>query len=251
MTVNSRITVFGIPFDNFSMKEAVIRVDEFLQSGIVNVSTVVNAAKLVSIQKNREQRLALLDSEMILADGLPIVWASHLLGKPLKQRVAGCDLFEELVKHGQDKEHRFFLLGTKPQVITKVKELIQQRYPGAQVAGIRDGYFKLNNEPEIIDMINKSHANVLFLGFSSPKKEEFVLRNREKFTTIRYIQGVGGTFDVFAGVTRRAPKWMQKCGLEWFYRFLQEPGRMWKRYLTTNIAFLLIVLREFLHKRGK
>lgn len=244
-------TLFQIPFDNLTYEEALKNIDGFLESNRVNVMTVINVAKLVKMQKDSELVQSVLESDLILADGMPIVWISKLLRAPLKQRIAGCDLFQKLVEHGQNGKYRFFLLGATEEVVLKVKEVFTSRYPKSQIVGYRNGYFSEAEEPEIAEMINQSKANVLFLGFSSPKKENYVLRNKASFTNVRFIQGVGGSFDIVAGITKRAPRWMQNTGLEWFYRFLQEPRRMFKRYLFTNIAFIFLAFRECFRSKSK
>jgi N-acetylglucosaminyldiphosphoundecaprenol N-acetyl-beta-D-mannosaminyltransferase len=241
-----KLELFGIPFDNLTSDEALARVDEFALSTGTKVMTAINAAKVVSIQQNHDQRRAVRESDLVLADGVPVVWASRLAGKPLKQRVAGCDFFQEVVRHGQPRGYRFFLLGGRPDVVEKVKEVLEQRHPGVQIVGWRDGYFSIDDEKRVVDEINRSKATILFLGFSSPKKEEFVLRNRHRLETVRFIQGVGGSFDIVAGVTKRAPEWMQGLGLEWLYRLMQEPRRMWRRYLVTNTLFVWLTIRELL-----
>lgn len=240
-----RQQLLSLPIDNLSEAEAFEYVDQTVLGKTTRVMTVLNAAKVVSLQGNQEQLTALQESDLILADGMSVVWAAKFLGVPIRERVAGCDFFQKLVARGEERsEYRFFLLGAKQPVVEKCVEELQRRHPNSQIVGWRNGYFSLQEEEEIVQQINSSEATVLFLGFSSPFKEEFVYRNREKLEQIRLIQGVGGSFDIVAGITKRAPLWMQKSGLEWFYRFLQEPRRMWRRYLVTNSLFIWLVLKE-------
>lgn len=123
-------------------------------------------------------------------------------------------------------------------------------YPYLQIAGYRNGYFNFDQEEEIVNNIKKSKPNMLFLGISSPKKEIFIDKY-SKTLNIPFTMGVGGSFDIVAGITKRAPKWMQNCGLEWFYRLCQEPQRMWKRYLVTNTLFGFLALKEIINHYAK
>jgi N-acetylglucosaminyldiphosphoundecaprenol N-acetyl-beta-D-mannosaminyltransferase len=162
---------------------------------------------------------------LINADGMPVVWASRLLGNPLPCRVAGVDLFQNLVKLCADKGYRPFFFGAREWVVEKVVEEFKQRYPKLDVAGYRNGYYTEEEEPAIAEMIRDSMADMLFVGFSSPMKENF-LKKWMPVMQIPFCMGVGGSFDIIAGRTKRAPLWMQKSGLEWCYQIYQEPRRM-------------------------
>ncbi|MEZ4859403.1 MAG: WecB/TagA/CpsF family glycosyltransferase [Flavobacteriaceae bacterium] len=184
------------------------------------------------------------ESDLINADGQAVVWASKILGKPLKERVAGIDLMENLVELAAEKNYKIFLFGAKEEIVTKVVSIFEEKHGNPLIAGYRNGYFTKAQEPEIAKQIATSGAQLLFVAISSPTKENFLYNYKEELKSVNFIMGVGGSFDVVAGLTKRAPLWMQKGGLEWFYRFIQEPKRMWKRYLVGNSKFIGLVLKE-------
>lgn len=174
---------------------------------------------------------------LINADGASIVWAAKKLGIPLKERVTGIDLFENLIKLANDKGYKIYLFGAKEEVVVKLKNMFEEQYPNLQIVGYRNGYFTEADEPEIVKDMAESGADMMFVAFSSPKKEYWVNKYLKQLN-IPFVMGVGGSFDVMTGVTNRAPIWMQNHGLEWFYRFIQEPRRLWKRYIIGNCQFV-------------
>ena len=174
---------------------------------------------------------------LINADGASVVWAAKKLGVPLKERVTGIDLFENLIKLANDKGYKIYLFGAKEEVVVKLKNMFEEQYPNLQIVGYRNGYFTEADEPEIVKDMAESGADMMFVAFSSPKKEYWVNKYLKQLN-IPFVMGVGGSFDVMTGVTNRAPIWMQNHGLEWFYRFIQEPRRLWKRYIIGNWQFV-------------
>ena len=204
---------------------------------------VVNAAKIVALQTDFKLRESVNSCDLINADGQAVVWASRILGQPLKERVAGIDLMENLVALAHKKNYKVFFLGAKEQVVSKVVSMYSDKYSNDIIAGYRNGYFDENQEQDIAKQISQSGANILFVAISSPKKEFFLNQNKQFLKNVNFIMGVGGSFDVVSGLVKRAPLWMQKIGMEWFYRFAQEPKRMWKRYLIGNIKFIWMVFK--------
>lgn len=209
---------------------------------------VVNAAKIVALQKDFKLRESVNSCDLINADGQAVVWASRILGQPLKERVAGIDLMENLVELAHKKNYKVFFLGAKEQVVSKVVSIYSDKYSNDIIAGYRNGYFDENQEQDIAKQISQSGANILFVAISSPKKEFFLNQNKQFLKNVNFIMGVGGSFDVVSGLVKRAPLWMQNIGIEWFYRFAQEPKRMWKRYLIGNIKFIWLVFKARLSK---
>lgn len=155
-----------------------------------------------------------------------------------------------MVGLASEKGYRIYLFGAKEEVVTKVKAIFEDRYPGIQIAGYRNGYFTEADEPQIVSDMAASGADMMFVAFSSPKKEYWVHKYIDQIG-IPFVMGVGGSFDVVAGVTDRAPTWMQKHGLEWFYRFIQEPGRLWKRYIIGNLKFVALTYKYKFAKKGE
>ena len=239
-----KVELFGIPVDNLSMEETVRVIDEHIGSRKPLHHIVINAGKVVAMQDDAELRRSVLAADLINADGMSVVWASRFLGRPLKERVAGIDLMLRLVELAAQKGYKVFLFGAREEVVRRVKEIWSEQYGPDIIAGYRNGYFSPDEEPEIARQIAGSGADILFVAISSPKKEIFLEKYKDLLGNIPFVMGVGGSFDVVAGKTKRAPRWMQKAGLEWLYRFVQEPRRMWRRYLVGNFRFLLLMLRE-------
>ena len=235
----------GYPIDALNMDQTLNRIEQFIIEGNPSQHVVVNVAKIVKMRKDPELREIVSNCDLINADGMPLVWASRLLGNPLPCRVAGVDLFQNLVNLCAEKGYRPFFFGAREQVVEKVVEKFKARYPQLNVAGFRNGYYSEDEESGIAEMIRDSKADMLFVGFSSPKKEKF-LKCWMGTMKVPFCMGVGGSFDIIAGRTKRAPEWMQKLGLEWCYRIYQEPRRMWKRYAKTNPVFVWMVIKEYI-----
>jgi N-acetylglucosaminyldiphosphoundecaprenol N-acetyl-beta-D-mannosaminyltransferase len=195
------------------------------------------------MQKDPQLRESVVNADIINADGQAVVWASRLLGRPLKERVAGIDLMEKLVNIAYLNGYKVFFLGAKEDIVRTVVEHYSNIYSPAIIAGYRNGYFSKEDEPGIARQIADSGANILFVAISSPTKENFLFQHRDVLKKVNFVMGVGGSFDVVSGLVKRAPVWMQKAGLEWLYRVYQEPRRMFKRYLVGNLKFITLVLR--------
>lgn len=241
--MTEHIHMMGCRIDNLSMAETLDVVEDFIRSGKPHQHVVVNVDKLVKASRDPELRRIINDCALVNADGMPVVWASRLLGKGLKERVAGIDLFDALVGQAARKGWRVFFLGAHEEVVTQVRTLYEQRFPALIVAGHRNGYWQDAEEQAVAELIRDSKADLLFVAISSPKKEQFLGR-RQTEMRVPFAMGVGGSFDVVTGRVKRAPRWMQQSGLEWFYRFLQEPRRMFRRYFVDDMAFLWLLVKE-------
>jgi N-acetylglucosaminyldiphosphoundecaprenol N-acetyl-beta-D-mannosaminyltransferase len=246
----ARREMLGVTLDPLTMPQAVARCVEAVDHGGYVAVGVVNAAKVVKMRQDVSLRGAVSDCTMVLADGQSVVWASRLLRAPLPERVAGIDLFLELLAQADRRGYRVYFLGARPDVLERMLAAVTGQFPGMTVAGSHDGYFGSDEEPEIAAEIRRSGADLLFLGMSSPKKELFLNQWGER-TGAHVAHGVGGSFDILAGVTNRAPLWWQRCGLEWLYRALQEPLRLGPRYLTTNLSFVRLVAVEAAKTAGE
>ena len=239
-----RVHMFGVPVDACDLEGCVDWIDLQVKQNATRHIVLVNAAKLVKAQWDEELAAIIRKADLVGADGVPVVWVSKIFGNPLPGRLNGTDLMYRLFELSVQKGYRLFLLGARTQVIQKAVDNLQQMYPGIQIAGYRCGYFQ--DEQEIdsaIRMIAESETDVLLVGMSSPMKEKFVRKYIDRFH-VKVIHGVGGSFDILGGLTRRAPVWMQNYGLEWFYRLCQEPKRLWKRYLVLNSLFIGMTLKE-------
>lgn len=245
---NTRFGILNTFVNAVSMEETIEVVEEIIRIGKPVQHVVINASKVNLMENDLELRKIVNSCPLINADGASIVWAAKKLGVPLKERVTGCDLFQELVKLASEKNYKIYLFGAKEEVVVKVKEIFEEKYPSIQIVGYRNGYFTESDEPEIVRNMAESGADMMFVAFSSPKKEYWVSKYINQLK-IPFVMGVGGSFDVVAGITDRAPMWMQKHGLEWFYRFIQEPRRMWKRYIIGNAKFVKLTYKHKAKKR--
>lgn len=245
-----RFPILNTYVNALTLDETVQEIEKIIQCGAPTQHVVVNASKVNLMEADGELAKIVNDCPLINADGASIVWAAKQLGVPLTERVTGIDLFLELVKLAAEKDYKIYLFGAKEEVVTKVKTIFEERYPGIRIVGYRNGYFAEADEPQIVVDMAASDADMMFVAFSSPKKEYWVHEHLEQLN-IPFVMGVGGSFDVVAGVTDRAPKWMQDHGLEWFYRFIQEPGRLWKRYIVGNAKFVMLTLKYKHAKKGE
>ncbi len=241
----SRLIFLNSPMDNLSMQETVDTIEDKVNKGEFFQHVVVNVAKLVNMQKDPELFDSVTSCDMINIDGMGVVLGARFCGHHIKERVAGVDLFYNLLAMSEKNNFSVFLLGAKDEIVKKTAEIVKSRYPNLSVAGYHHGYFFDNDEDEkaVVEKIKASGAKLLFVAITSPKKENFINKWQDQLG-VNFVMGVGGTFDVAAGKVKRAPIWMQNYGLEWFYRVLQEPRRMWKRYLITNVKFLFLLLKE-------
>jgi N-acetylglucosaminyldiphosphoundecaprenol N-acetyl-beta-D-mannosaminyltransferase len=186
--------------------------------------------------------------EIIVADGMPVVWALRASGQSTPERVAGVELMEHLLAAADTHGLRAYFLGARPHVVSALVERCRARYPGLEIAGYRDGYFGPDEDSNIVEEIRASGAHMLFVGMPSPFKETWCDRHLKRLQ-VPVILGVGGSFDVLAGYIRRAPRWFQSLGLEWFWRLMMEPRKLWKRYLLSNSEFIWLAGREIFARR--
>ncbi|MER5859669.1 WecB/TagA/CpsF family glycosyltransferase [Streptomyces sp. NPDC059688] len=242
--MRARQSLFGVELDPLTMDETVERCLEAVRDGRKLEIGVVNAAKLVNMRRDQRLARAVAGCDLVLADGQAVVWAGRVLRAPLPERVAGIDLFLRLLGEAESAGMSVYFLGAKQDVLERMLLRVADRFPDLKVAGSRNGYFDDSEQESIADGIARSGAHMLFLGMTSPKKEIFTAAHGER-TGARIVHGVGGSFDILAGVTKRAPEAWQRWGMEWLYRALQEPRRLGRRYVTTNAAFLLMTAREY------
>lgn len=226
----------GAKIDALSMRETLDRISEIIDHREHAQHVVVNVAKLMTMQKDRQLRQIVNSCDLINADGAGVVLGAKLLGINIPERVAGIDLMHQLVALASQRNYRIFFLGAEEDVVRDVVTNYKRLYPDLQICGYRNGYFSKDEEQDVAEKVREANPDILFVAMSSPKKEKFINQYKE-LMDVPFMMGVGGSFDVMAGKVQRAPKWMQDAGLEWFFRLIQEPGRMWKRYLVTNVQF--------------
>jgi N-acetylglucosaminyldiphosphoundecaprenol N-acetyl-beta-D-mannosaminyltransferase len=240
---DDRADVLGCPIDRLDMEQTLARIDGLIESRGFAQHVAINAAKLVAMRSDDELSQIVRRCEVISADGQSVVWASRLLGDPLPSRVAGIDLMHELLARAEQRDYGVFVLGAKPDVLERACAKILERHPRLRLVGRRDGYFPETDDAAVAAEIKAARPDVLFVAISSPRKEYFLGRYGREID-VPFVMGVGGSVDVIAGITRRAPRAFQRLGIEWLYRLAQEPRRLWRRYLVTNAQFLSMLARE-------
>jgi len=240
-----RVWIGGLPVDRLTMAESVERALHLIHEGPGHQHVVLNAAKVVSAQSSVPLAESVRHADIVNADGQSVVWASRILGDRLPERVAGIDFMEELIRRAIPLGLRVGLLGATDEVVDRVAEILSAR--GVALSYTRHGFWAEEDEESLVKEIAATGTHILFLGIPSPNKELFVARWLSSLD-VNLVVGVGGSFDVIAGKTSRAPLVLQRMGMEWLWRLLQEPRRMFKRYLVGNSQFTALVFRELRHK---
>ncbi len=230
--------------DLLRMDEVVSCVEDAMKSDKKLHHVVVNAAKIVNMQGDDELRESVMTADIINADGISVVWAGRCLGFDVPERVTGIDLMENLMALAHKMSKKVYFLGATPEVLNQVIKFYQVKYSPSLIGGFHHGYFKAHEESEIVSKINASGSSILLVAMSSPRKEIF-LKSYKNALMPNFVMGVGGSFDVVAGKVQRAPLLFQKLGLEWFYRLIQEPQRLFWRYFRTNFLFLYLVIKDY------
>lgn len=239
--------MFDVNFDNYDFNDLL----EFIDTSIVHQRhsyiLTCNVDHVIKLRKDDEFRKVYSDAGAVVADGMPIIWASKLLKKPLKQKVSGSDLFTWLGEAFEDRGYRLFFLGAADGIPEKAMRNLQALYPNMNIVGCYSpSYGFENNEEEnrhIVRLLQEARPDIVFVGVGAPKQEKWIYRYYETYRAPISI-GVGATFDFLSGNVKRAPKLMQKTGFEWFWRLFQEPKRLWRRYLIEDSQFLVLLFKE-------
>ena len=240
---NPRITILNTTIDVLSVQETINLVEEYVRQKEPLHLMGVNADKINELNENERLKQIVNSCGIINADGASVIKASKYLGKPLPERVAGIDLMQSLVKISEEKGYSVYLLGAKQEVVEKTATVLKEQYPKLKLVGFHNGYFKEEDWPSISAELKLHNPDFVFVGITSPMKEyliEFLQDDGNKSV----FMGVGGSFDVISGNIPRAPRWMQKRGLEWLFRVIQEPRRLFKRYFVGNWVFIKAVWKE-------
>lgn len=239
-----RVSIVGCAIDALTFEETIVEVERLIQARSPTQHCVVNASKAVLMNKDPHLREIVSSCALVNADGQSVVWASRVLGRPLPERVAGIDLFQALLGVAAHRGYRVYFLGATSEVLGDVVARARREHASLHICGSRDGYWNVDDDNEVVAQVHMSRPDILFVGMPSPRKEYWLAENLKRLD-VPFSMGVGGSFDVYAGKVKRAPAWMQGAGLEWAFRFWQEPARMWRRYLLGNVAFLRLLGRYY------
>lgn len=243
----SRVSLLGCPIHRLGIDDTVALCETLIEQGSGARHVCVNAAKLVAFQKDPVLRRSIEACEVVSADGQAIVWATRLLGDPLPERVAGIDLMWRLLALAETRGYGVYFLGARDSVLNDVRSRLGRDFPNLVISGYQHGYFTIDEQPSIAERIRRAKPDILFVALPSPAKE-YWLDTFAPELAIPLSMGVGGSLDVLAGVTRRAPRVMQRLGLEWLFRMAQEPRRMFRRYATTNVRFIALVSQALVRR---
>jgi len=240
---SDKINLFGLEFDNLKMTDAVNVTKEIVASNAKETVFFVNPDCLNKIFKDTGYFEVLKSADYVYPDGIGINIACKMIKNPLKENVNGTDMLPFLCRMCAEHDYGMYLLGGKPEVAEKMAAKLKTQYDNLRIVGGADGFFDHETQSrQIIDQINAAKPDILLVAFGAPMQEKWISKYKDAIDC-KVFMGVGGLFDFYSGNIRRAPKWMREMGLEWVYRLLQEPGRMWKRYIVGNPLFIFRVLK--------
>jgi N-acetylglucosaminyldiphosphoundecaprenol N-acetyl-beta-D-mannosaminyltransferase len=235
------IAVLGVPFDNVTMDEAVELIEEKIKDGGFHQVATANVDFLIHAMQDKELQAILCSCDLVVPDGMPIVWAARLMGSGLKERVSGVDLVPRLAQLSSQRGYGIYLLGASEQSSLRAAESLKRRFPGMRIAGRHSPPISSLEEmdhEDILARIERAKPDILLVAMGNPKQEKWLAMHRERLR-VPLCMGVGGTLDFLSGARSRAPKWMQDSGLEWLHRACQDPGRLARRYLTDAAGLAL------------
>lgn len=246
---NASLNILGVRVDAVQIPDAIARLEEWIRKhDICRYVAVTGMHGVTEAQHDPAFKDILNSAGLVVPDGMPLVWLGRLKGFPLKRRVYGPELMMTFFESTEKKGYRHFLYGGTPWVVEQLVKTIQRRFPGTIIAGTYSPPFRnltQEEDSQAVAMINKSVPDIVWVGLSTPKQERWMHQHRERLRVPVSI-GVGAAFDINARVKKQAPRWMREHGLEWLFRLLQEPRRLWKRYLLYGSKFVGYILLEFL-----
>lgn len=232
----------GVPVHLLTMDQTLARVEDAMREKRKILHVALNVAKFVKLRRDEELRADVFGADLVGVDGAGIILGARLFGIHVPERVAGVDLMHNILALCAEQGYRPYLLGARPEVLETALNKLKQRHPNIEIAGSHHGYFKPEQEAEIIEAVRAAQPDCLFVGMPTPRKERFMARHRAALE-VPFVMGVGGGIDILAGHVRRAPGFWQRNGMEWLYRIVQEPRRMWWRYLSTNLLYAGILAK--------
>ena len=237
------IPLLNSGFAPLTLDATVDRIVERIQAGQRGYLCTVNVAILMMMRDDPRLQRFVENAALVVADGQPLIWSARMLRRPLPERVTGVDLVERLCERAAREGLGVYLLGAKKDVVDTLAAKLRDRYPGLVLAGVADGYFGDGESEARARAVAASGAKILVVAMGVPRQEHFIEEYWDRLG-VSFAIGVGGSFDVLAGLRKRAPEIVQRVGMEWAFRLVQEPRRLWKRYLLTNARFVSLMSRE-------
>jgi exopolysaccharide biosynthesis WecB/TagA/CpsF family protein len=248
-----RTSILGVEIDALTMDEAITAFQWFIAQRDPVLALPVNVDVCMRIQRDSDLREIVRSAELVFVDGTPMMWAARFLGRPFPARVSGSDFVPAFCAAAARGGQTMFLLGGGSGVAEDARCYLERTYPGLGIVGTYAPPFGFERDDQenarIVRMVKQARPDVLLTGLGCPKQEKWLFRFRDELQ-VPVAMGVGSTFDYFAGRLKRAPTWMQRAGIEWVYRLLQEPGRLWKRYLIDDAPFVYHIVRQRLQQRN-
>lgn len=242
----SKVKLLNTQVDNLSMDEAVIAIETLINNGKFNYVVTPNVDHIVKLEEDDEFKKVYEEANLVLTDGMPLIWISKMLKTPIKEKVSGSDIFPKICEMAAQRGYKIFLLGAAEGIANKAAENLRKKYPGLNIVGTYSPSYGFENKPEeiikIIRVINESQPHILAVGLGAPKQEKFIYKFKNQLK-VPVSLAIGASIDFEAGNVKRAPEWMQKSGLEWFYRFVKEPSRMYKRYFKDDLKIFKLYLK--------
>jgi len=248
-TMSETFKFLNINFNSLDITGTISTIEKLVENRTPAMFFSLSAELITMAQKNERLRNIYTQSKIVTIDSYVVYYLTKLFGNKISEPVSASRVMFNMLPVAEKKNYRIFLLGASEEVISKVVENLGNTYKNINIVGYSNGYFNKNNDTEIINKITQSRPDILFVGMSSPLKEYFIYSHLADMNVPISI-GVGGIFDIIAGECKLAPHWVSKIGLEWFYRFLQEPRRMWKRYLITNSKFVILLFKELFKSKN-
>lgn len=240
--IKGKVDIMGVFIDQGNLDDAANRCKDFLNTDGCKMIITPNTEIIMNAQENSKLRQIINTADLVIPDGIGLIYASKIQKKGLTERVTGVDLMHKILSYCNETEKSIYILGGKPGVAKKACENIKNKLPGINIKGFRDGYFKEAEENDIIKNINELNPDILFVALGAPKQEIWMGQYREKLNS-KMVMGVGGSVDVWAGTVKRAPEIYQKLGLEWFYRLLKEPWR-YKRMMVLPKFMIKVIFSK-------
>ncbi len=253
--MHTQVLIFGVPVDNLNMEGTLDHLEQFIQlgraTGKAHQVATVNLDFITNALDDPDLLAILQNVDLAMPDGMPVVWGARLLGAPVHERVAGVDMVLGLAERAAQNGYSLYLMGAAPGVAARAAEVLQERFPGLKIAGVSAPMVRSLDEPDtdLLAEIRAAKPDVLLVAFGNPKQEKWIARFGSQ-VKVPVMVGVGGTFDFITGGKKRAPRWMQISGLEWVYRLVQEPGRLWRRYRRNLVVYCVQIARQWWLLRG-
>jgi N-acetylglucosaminyldiphosphoundecaprenol N-acetyl-beta-D-mannosaminyltransferase len=244
---SSSVNICGIKVDNCSLSDALKTISRYIEEITPRIIVTCNVDHIVKLKQDAEFMKVYKTASLVVPDGVPLLWAAKILGHPLIERVNGTDLFERMCEIAAKKNIRVYFLGGRPGACESAAEFFKRKYPEINIVGLYSPSFGFECDDEenkkIVNMIKAANPDLLFVGLGAPKQEKWIYKYHKEYAVPVSI-GIGVSFELSSGMVMRAPKWMQRTGLEWFWRFMMEPRRLWKRYFVNDPKFIWFVLKQ-------